>query len=242
MKHALRLLVSLALLAVSGYGCAPAADVQQAGAASTADPAGASRPGAAPSGPAPVAAAPANRPPSINVSAVPAAVAGQAFSLAPVAADADGDALTFDITGKPAWANFDAQTGRLSGTPAAGDVGRASGVVISVSDGKSRVSAAALDVVVQAATGGSAGANVVVEWDVPTTNLDGSSLTDLASYRVVYGQSSGALTQVLNVTDRLATSAQVSGLSAGTWFFAVRAVNQAGQESPLSNIASRMVP
>lgn len=165
-------------------------------------------------------------------------MADQAFVLTPLAADADGDPLTFDIAGKPAWATFDAQTGRLSGTPAASDVGRASGIVISVSDGKSRVGTTAFDVVVQAATRG----NVVVEWDAPTTNLDGSSLTDLASYRVVYGQSSGALTQVLNVTDRLATSAQVSGLSAGTWYFAVRAVNQAGQESPLSNVASRLVP
>ncbi len=46
--------------------------------------------------------------------------------------DADGDTLTFSITNKPAWATFNASTGRLQGTPAAANVGTAANIVISV--------------------------------------------------------------------------------------------------------------
>src|SRR5947207_2492727 len=62
---------------------------------------------------------------------------GSAYSFTPTASDANGDALTFSISGKPAWANFSTASGMLSGTPAAADVGTYSGVLISVTDGKS---------------------------------------------------------------------------------------------------------
>ena len=53
----------------------------------------------------------------------------------PVGFDADGDTLTYSIVNQPAWAEFDAGTGALSGTPGSGDVGVTSGIVVSVSDG-----------------------------------------------------------------------------------------------------------
>jgi hypothetical protein len=53
----------------------------------------------------------------------------------PAAADADGDALSFSISNRPAWASFDTGSGRLSGTPVNADVGSYSDIVISVSDG-----------------------------------------------------------------------------------------------------------
>ena len=62
-------------------------------------------------------------------------VAGQSYSFTPSASDPDGDVLSFAVAGKPAWANFDASTGRLSGTPSAAQVGTYSGIVISVTDG-----------------------------------------------------------------------------------------------------------
>jgi hypothetical protein len=37
--------------------------------------------------------------------------AGSAFAFTPTASDADGDTLTFSISGAPAWASFNAQTG-----------------------------------------------------------------------------------------------------------------------------------
>ncbi len=60
---------------------------------------------------------------------------GTAYTFAPSAFDVDGSALTFGIEGQPSWATFDTQTGQLSGTPGANDVGVHGGIVVSVSDG-----------------------------------------------------------------------------------------------------------
>ena len=69
-------------------------------------------------------------------------IQGSAYSFAPSAADADGDALIFGIDAKPAWALFNTATGLLSGTPTAADVGMHRGIVVWVSDGKAQTVAA----------------------------------------------------------------------------------------------------
>ena len=61
---------------------------------------------------------------------------GELYEFLPVANDANGDPLTFSIEGQPGWADFDLQTGSLSGTPADQDVGEFSDIVLSVSDGQ----------------------------------------------------------------------------------------------------------
>jgi hypothetical protein len=67
--------------------------------------------------------------PSANV------VTGNAYEFIPQVVDPDGQALDFAVTGLPTWAEFDSATGRLWGTPGAGDIGAYAGIVISVSDG-----------------------------------------------------------------------------------------------------------
>jgi large repetitive protein len=62
---------------------------------------------------------------------------GAAYSFTPTASDGDvgiGGQLVFSIANKPTWASFNTTTGRLSGTPAHGDIGSYSNIVISVSD------------------------------------------------------------------------------------------------------------
>ncbi len=60
---------------------------------------------------------------------------GVAYSFTPTVSDVDsGDTKTFTITNKPTWASFDTATGALTGTPANGDVGMTTGIVISVKD------------------------------------------------------------------------------------------------------------
>jgi hypothetical protein len=67
---------------------------------------------------------------------------GAAYNFAPFAADADGDAITFSIANKPAWAAFNTQTGTLSGTPGASDSGKTtSGIVISAIEEEGLVTA-----------------------------------------------------------------------------------------------------
>ena len=57
------------------------------------------------------------------------------YLFAPSATDPDNDSLTYSISGKPAWATFDAASGQLSGNP--GGIGsiKHDNIVISVSDG-----------------------------------------------------------------------------------------------------------
>ena len=64
------------------------------------------------------------------------------YSFTPDADDADGDTLTYSISDKPGWADFDEDTGALTGTLTNADIGTYSNIVISVSDG---VETAALD-------------------------------------------------------------------------------------------------
>ncbi len=96
-----------------------------------------------------VTAAP-NIPPSISGSPSTSVIAGQSYAFVPAASDADGDRLTFGVTGKPVWASFDAATGRLSGTPGTNHVGTTSNIVISVSDGQASAALPAFDIEVAA--------------------------------------------------------------------------------------------
>ncbi|MFY8297651.1 tandem-95 repeat protein [Pseudoalteromonas sp. SS15] len=57
------------------------------------------------------------------------------YSFTPTASDVDNDSLTFSVTNLPSWAEFDTQTGKLSGTPTDEHVGTTSNITISVNDG-----------------------------------------------------------------------------------------------------------
>jgi hypothetical protein len=80
-----------------------------------------------------------------------------------------------------------------------------------------------------------------VNWTKPTKNTDGSTLTDLSGFKVVYGTSSSSLNQSKSITGASATSTSIGSLGAGTWYFAVRAVNTAGNESANSNVGSKTI-
>lgn len=92
----------------------------------------------------------ANRAPTISGTPGTKATVSQAYSFTPTASDPDGQALTFSIANKPAWASFSASNGRLSGTPGTSHVGVTSGIVISVSDGLASRSLAAFSIEVAA--------------------------------------------------------------------------------------------
>lgn len=73
---------------------------------------------------------------------------GQNYSFTPTATDPDGDALTFTIQNRPAWATFSAATGTLSGTPVNGQQGTYGNIVIGVTDGQSNASLAPFSITV----------------------------------------------------------------------------------------------
>ena len=88
---------------------------------------------------------------------------------------------------------------------------------------------------------GTATGSASLSWVAPTVNTDGSAITPLIGYRVYYGASADALTETIEVTGESVTSYVVDGLSSGTYYFAVTALAADGQESPLSDTASKTI-
>lgn len=83
--------------------------------------------------------------------------------------------------------------------------------------------------------------SATVSWSAPTTNTDGSALTDLAGYHIYYGTSATSLTQSVNITSSAIASYVLQNLASGTWYFAVTAVTNAGAESARSSVVSKTV-
>jgi hypothetical protein len=166
-------------------------------------------------------------------------VAGSSYSFTPTASDADGNTLGFQITGKPSWATFATATGQLSGTPTTAQAGTYSNIVITVSDGTATQTLPAFTIVVSlpAPTGTAA-----LSWTAPTQNTDGSSLSDLAGYRVYRGTSANALNEVTMLPGVSSTSYTYTQLPSGTHYFAVAAYNVSGVESALSAVGSKTIP
>jgi hypothetical protein len=180
-----------------------------------------------------------NRAPTISGSPATTVQAGSAYSFTPTAADQDGDTLTFTITNKPSWATFSTSNGKISGTPGAGDVGTTSNIVITVSDGKTTASLAAFSVAVTAV---STTGSVTLNWAAPTANTDGSTLTNLAGYRIYYGTSASNLNQTVTVANPGLTTYTIDELTTGTWYFAIASYISGGTESAASNPVSATVP
>jgi predicted small lipoprotein YifL len=182
-------------------------------------------------------AAQANRPPTISGSPLTSVLALVGYAFQPSASDPDGNTLTFSIQNRPAWATFSTTTGRLSGTPSILDIATYNNIVITVSDGTASASLPGFSLSVLQSANGTA----TVNWSAPTTNTDGSALTDLAGFRIAYGQSQTNLDQSASITNASLTTYTVNNLSQGTWYFAVYAVNSSGLESDISNVGSKTI-
>ncbi len=96
-----------------------------------------------------------NQNPTVDAIANVSAAPGEAFSLAPVGADADLPAQTLtwsaalsDGSDLPSWLSIDSETGVLSGTPAEGDAGGM--VVVTVTDSEGGSSSTTFDLTVSA--------------------------------------------------------------------------------------------
>jgi len=84
-------------------------------------------------------------------------------------------------------------------------------------------------------------AQIQLSWNPPTTKADGSPLTDIAGYKIHYGQRSRTYAFTKIVGNQ--TSAAIAGLIPGrTYFFAVTAYDSMGNESRLSDEVSRVAP
>jgi hypothetical protein len=179
----------------------------------------------------------ANRAPTITGTPLLSILVGLGYSFQPSASDPDGNTLTFSIQNRPSWATFNTATGRLSGTPGLLDIATVSNIVISVSDGTATASLSPFSLsVLNNATG-----SATVNWAAPTTNTDGTPLTNLAGFRIVYGRDPLNLDQSMTVNNASATTATVNSLVPGIWYFAIIVLNSEGVESDMSNVALKTV-
>jgi hypothetical protein len=175
--------------------------------------------------------------PSISGTPSGAVVADRAYSFTPTAADTDGGALTFSVQNAPSWATFNRGTGELSGTPTVANVGIFSKIILSVSDGTHIASLAQFSIAVTEMALGHA----TLTWVPPTQNTDGTALTNLAGYRIYYGNQANELTQTIQINTAGTTDYVIGNLTPGIWYFAISAFSSAQTESAESVVQNAAV-
>jgi len=178
-----------------------------------------------------------NSAPSISGTAATQVTAGNNYGFTPNTNDADGDTLTFSISGLPRWASLDTTTGALSGKPQSGDVGTYSNIVITVTDGSASASLTPFSIVVNAI----ANSSVTLSWTAPTENEDGSSLTDLDGYKIYWGTTPGSYPESVTIGNESITTYVVENIAPGTYEFVATSFNQAGVESRYSSPVTKVV-
>lgn len=161
---------------------------------------------------------------------------GEAYVFQPTVSDS-AEASTFSISNLPSWAQFDADTGRLSGTPSAADVGVYQGISIRVADmtGQSILASFSINVV-QVGAGAA-----TVSWVAPVKNTDGSVLQNLEGFLVHFGRSAEDLNRKVKINNASVSTYVIENLTAGTWYFAVSAFNSGNVESSLSSVRSKVI-
>lgn len=178
-----------------------------------------------------------NNPPTISGNPRAAATTDSSYSFTPTASDPDGDDLTFSVTNLPSWTRFDTSTGEVSGQPSLADVGVFPNIVISVSDGIYSASLPGYSITVSQTALGS----LTLSWTPPTTNTDGTTLTDLSGYRIYYGNSQGNYPNQISIDTPGIASYVVENLVPDTYYFVATSLNSLGVESSYSNVAIKTV-
>lgn len=176
-----------------------------------------------------------NQAPSISGTPAVDAVVDSPYAFAPTATDPDGNTLSFSINNRPSWATFNLTSGRLSGTPLAGDVGTYSDIRITVSDGEITATLAPFTISVTQVTLGT----ITLSWTPPTQNTDGSTLTDLKGYRIYYGTSPGNYPNRVIMDNPGLSMVVVDNLLPGTYYVVLTAINLQDIESDYSNMAQK---
>jgi hypothetical protein len=232
--RAVLLLSALAFIHGCGGGGGGGASTANSG-----DPGTPSVPAPAPgSEPAPAPAPAGNSAPTITAANSTARV-GSAFSFQPSASDADGDALTFTAENLPPWASIDSTTGKVTGMPAASDVGEYESISIAVADAAHKAATEPFTITVTADAAGSGVASL--QWSQPVSKVDGSVLDDLAGYRIAYGRTAEDLDHSIFISNPAQTTYDFATLDSGTWYFAVMAVNANGLEGPPTPTAEKSI-
>lgn len=87
-----------------------------------------------------------------------------------------------------------------------------------------------------------AGGSVKLTWTPPIENTDGSALTNLVGYTIVFGNSPTALSQTITLTTPSVSSYIVDKLTPGTWYFSLEAVNAVEVHSARTSPVNKVLP
>ena len=136
-------------------------------------------------------------------------------------------------TGSGAWSGSEA----LSGSRATGALTTDLTFALSCSGAGGTASQSATVSVTNAPVSGDA----VLSWAAPTTNTNGTPVSALAGYHLYYGNSASALSKSVAIIGATTTSYEITGLTAGTWYFAVAADAADGTESAKSAVGSKTI-
>lgn len=97
-------------------------------------------------------------------------------------------------------------------------------------------------------TGGGTGDTVpanaaLLSWTAPLTRVNGEGLAmgEIAGYEVVYGTNAESLDQSLAIGDASVDELLVDELTQGTWYFAIRTLDTAGNRSELSEVVYKQI-
>jgi hypothetical protein len=93
-------------------------------------------------------------------------------------------------------------------------------------------------VTIAVSSGSGTTGSATLSWTAPTTNTNGTPVTPLKGYTIYYGTSESAMSKSLVVGGAASTSCEISGLTAGVWYFAIAADAQDGAQSATSEIGS----
>jgi hypothetical protein len=175
---------------------------------------------------------------SIGGTPTPLVAQGTQFRFRPEISGASaGAVLSFSVANLPGWAVFDPGNGEIMGTPEPADAGTYADIVVSVFDGDRSASMQAFAIEVVA----TASASARLSWTAPTENADGTALTDLAGFKVYWGSAVDELSFSAPIDNPSVSMFLIENLTAAQWFFAVTAIDSAGNESALSAVVSAQI-
>ena len=164
--------------------------------------------------------------PDITFTASPMAIAPNGQTVLTWTSDADSCTASGDWSGSK----------DVSGSETISALTSDSNFILSCSDANGSVSDS-VDVTIILSGNGTA----LLSWTPPTENTDGSTLTDLAGYKIYYGTASSSYTEIVTINNPGLSSYQIDNLTTADWYFVVTSVNSAGIESSYSTEVSKTI-
>ncbi len=86
-------------------------------------------------------------------------------------------------------------------------------------------------------SGSSGGGSGALSWVAPSQRQDGAALqlSEIKSYRVYYGESTGVYSGQIDINDPTSTAEKLNGIPSGTYFVVMTTVDIDGRESVYSS-------